>query len=85
MNEGSAIPLVINSFEINDEFAGIFFSIRHDFRAKQGDDMVRDDFPRFILKISVVDAEVGIEPIDFIRDEFAWNKPLSTITLSALP
>ena len=77
MDEGSAVPLVINSLKVNDEFAGILLSISDDFCAEQGDDVVRDNFPRFVLKVSVVDAEVGIEPIDFIRNEIAWNKPLS--------
>lgn len=77
MNEGSAVPLVIDSLEVNYKFAGVLFGISDDFCTEQGDDMVRDNFPRFILKVSVVDAEVGIEPVDFIRDEIAWNKPLS--------
>ena len=38
--------------------------------------MIRYDFPRFILKVGVVDAEVAVEPLHLVGDEFAWDKPL---------
>lgn len=52
------------------------FGIGQNFRSKQGYDMIRYDFPRFILEVGVVDAEVGVEPSHFVGDEFAWDKPL---------
>jgi hypothetical protein len=38
--------------------------------------MIRYDLPRFILEVGVVDAEVGVEPLHLVGDEFAWDKPL---------
>ena len=39
--------------------------------------MVRYDLSRFILKVGVVDAEVGVEPLDLIGDKFTRNKSLN--------
>jgi hypothetical protein len=52
------------------------FSISQNLCSKQGYDMIRYDFPRFILEVGVVDAEVGVEPPHLVGDEFAWDKPL---------
>ena len=52
------------------------FGIGQNFCSKQGYDMIRYDFPRFILEVGVVDAEVGVEPLNLVGDEFAWDKPL---------
>jgi hypothetical protein len=30
----------------------------------------------FILEVSIIDAEVGVEPVDFSSDEFMGNKAL---------
>jgi len=38
--------------------------------------MIRNDLSRFILEVSVVDAEVRVEPFDLVADEFAWDKAL---------
>lgn len=58
MYKHRAIPVLVNALEINNEFGGIMFCIRHNLCPEQGDDMVRDDLTRFVLKIGVVDAEV---------------------------
>ena len=52
------------------------FGIGQNFCPKQGYDMIRYDFPRFILEVGVVDAEVGVEPSHLVGDEFAWDKSL---------
>ena len=44
------------------------FGEGEDFGAKEGNDVVRDDGRRFILEIGVVDAEVGVEPVDLVGD-----------------
>lgn len=43
--------------------------------------MVRDHLTRFILEIGVVDAEVRIKPIDFVRDELSRDEPLRSCHL----
>lgn len=77
MDEGCAIPLVINPLKINDEFGRIFPREGHNLSAEQGDNMVRDDLLGLILKISVVDSEIGVEPVNFVFDKVLGNKPLS--------
>jgi hypothetical protein len=74
--ECCAIPVLVNPLKVNNEFAGIVFGVREDFGSEESNDVVRDDFARFVLEISVVDAEVGVEPVDFVGDELSWNKAL---------
>ena len=78
MDECRAISHLINPFQIDDQLAGIFARVRHDLRAEQGDYMVGDDLLGFILKICVVDSQIGVEPVDFVFDEFLRNEPLLT-------
>ena len=50
--------------------------VSEDLGAKEGDNVIRDDSACFTLEIGVVDAEVGVKPIDFVCDELAGNKSL---------
>ena len=76
MDKCSAIPILIDLFQVNDKLRRIMFGISQNFCSKQGYDMVRYDLSRFILEVGVVDAGVGIEPSHFVSDEFAWDKTL---------
>jgi hypothetical protein len=51
-------------------------SISEDLSAKEGNDMVRDDLDRLIPKVGVIDAKVGIKPLNFVRDELARYESL---------
>lgn len=50
--------------------------VRQDLRTEERDDVIRDDTSGFVLEVGVVDAEVGVEPVDLASDELAWNEPL---------
>lgn len=76
MYECCAIPVLIDSLEVNNEFTGIVFGVREDFGSEESNNVVRNDFAGFVLEISVVDAEMGVEPVDFVGDELSWNKAL---------
>jgi hypothetical protein len=47
-----------------------------DFGAKEGEDVICDDVDRLIAKVCVVDAEVGVEPLDFVRNELTRDEAL---------
>jgi hypothetical protein len=42
----------------------------------QGDYVVRDDLDGLVVKIGVVDAQIVVEPYDFVLDELARNEAL---------
>lgn len=46
------------------------------FGAEEGDDVVGDDGGGFVGEIGVVDAEVIVEPVDLVLDEFAGDEAL---------
>jgi hypothetical protein len=50
--------------------------ISENLSAKEGDDMVRDDLDRLIPEVGVIDAKVGIKPLNFVRDELARDESL---------
>lgn len=50
--------------------------VRKDLGSKERNNVIRDDFARFALEISIVDAELGVKPVYFVRNEFAGNKSL---------
>jgi hypothetical protein len=60
------------------------FGIRQDLCSKQSYDMIRYDLPRFVLEVGVVDAEVAVEPLHLVGDEFAWDKSLELPGVSCL-
>jgi hypothetical protein len=78
MDECRATSHLIDSLEVDDQLTGIFACVRHYLRGEQGDYMVGDDLLGFILKIRVVDPQIGVEPVDFIFDEFLRHEPLLT-------
>ena len=44
---------------------------------EEGDDMIRDDWDGFVAEISVVDAQLGVKPVDFIWDKLSGDETLS--------
>lgn len=76
MDKGRAVATFIDPLEINDKSGRIMLGVRHYLCAEKGKDMIRDDFMGFILEVCIIDAEVGVEPVDLASDEFARNKAL---------
>ena len=44
--------------------------------AKESDDMIRDYWDGLVAEVSVVDAQLGVKPVDFIRDELSRDETL---------
>jgi len=76
MDKRSTVALFIDLLEINNKFAWVVLSVCKDFGTKESDDMVADDFTRFVLEVGVVDTEIGVEPVDFVGHEFLRNETL---------
>jgi hypothetical protein len=38
--------------------------------------MIRDDLDGLIPEVGIIDAEVSIKPLNFVRDELSGDKPL---------
>ena len=52
------------------------FGIGQNLGTKEGDDMIRDYWDGFVAKVSVVDTQLGVKPVDFVRDEFSRDETL---------
>jgi hypothetical protein len=76
MNKRCAVAFLVEPLQVNNERSGVMLRICHNLGSKQGNDMIRDDLARFILEVGVVNAEVGVKPVDFACDEFARNEAL---------
>ena len=76
MDERGAISFGVDLFEVDDEFGRVMLGICKHFGAKEGDDMIRDDLDGLVAEIGVINAEVGVKPVDFIRYKLAGNETL---------
>ncbi len=54
------------------------FSIGKNFGAIKRDDMIRNDFDGLRGEVVIVDTKIRVKPIDFVCNEFAWDKALFT-------
>jgi hypothetical protein len=76
MDKRGAISLVVDLFEVYNQLGWIVFSICEDFGAKEGNDMIRDDFDGLVAEVRVIDTEMCIEPLHLVSDEFTGDEPL---------
>ena len=77
MNKSRArATLFIYPFKIDHQRARVVLRKRHNLRAKEGHDMVRDHLATLGLEVRVVDAEAIVEPVYFAFDEIAGYKAL---------
>lgn len=76
MNERRAVAVLVDFLQVNNKLSLIMLRVCQDLGSKQGNDMVRDDLARFILEVGIVDAEVGVKPVDFACDELAGDEAL---------
>lgn len=72
--------LVVYFFEIDDEFGGVMLRVCDDLRAKQRDDVIRDDAKFLVLEVGVVDAEIRVKPVDLVGNEFPRDKSLQAMS-----
>jgi hypothetical protein len=68
VNEDGTV--LIDLLQVDDEFGRIMFGVGKDLGTKEGDDMIRDYLEGLVAEVSVVDTQLGVKPVDFIRDEF---------------
>ena len=62
--------VLVDLLQVDDELGRIMFGVGKDFGTKEGDDVIRDHLDRLIAEVSIVDTQLGVKPVDFIRDEF---------------
>ena len=77
MDEGGAISIGVDLFEVDDQFARVMFGVRKHFGAKEGDDMIRDDLDGLVTKVCVIDTEVRVKPLNLVHYELAGNETLA--------
>jgi len=77
VNEGRAVARIINLLEINDELGRVVFGVGEDLGTEESDDVARDDLNALVAEVCIIDAKVGVEPIDLVCDKFVWDKALS--------
>ena len=56
MNKRSAVPILIDTFKIDDECARIMLRVCEYFGSKEGKDMIRDNCRRLEGEVGVIDA-----------------------------
>lgn len=44
--------------------------------SEEGDDVIRDYWDGLITEVSIVDTQLGVEPVDFVRDELSRDETL---------
>lgn len=76
VNERSPRALLVNLLEVDDKLVGIVLSIRENFGAEEGDDVLAYDIAGLALEIRVVYAEMSVEPVDLVGDEVGRNESL---------
>ena len=76
MYERRARAILVDRLEIDDEAARIVFRVRKHFGAVERDDVVGDDLDVLGREVVVIDAEVGVEPVHLVCDEFAGDEAL---------
>lgn len=76
VNKGGAVSFLVDALKIDDKLGRVVLCEREDFGAKEGHDVIGDDGGGFDLEIRVVDAEVGVEPVDLVGDELAGDEAL---------
>ena len=74
VDEGRAVSGLIDLLEVDHELRRVVLGVREHLRAEERDDVVGDDLHGLGLEVRVVDAEVGVEPVDLVcgklpRDE----------------
>lgn len=68
--------ILIDFLQVDDELCRIMLGVCENLCTEESDDMIRDDLGRFAAEVSVVDAQLRVEPVDFVRDELSWDEAL---------
>ena len=76
VDERRAVSALIDLLEVDHELRRVVRGVREDLRAEDRDDVVGDDLFGLGLEVRVVDNEMGVEPVHFVRDELARDEAL---------
>jgi hypothetical protein len=76
MDKRCSTTVLVDLFEIDNEIGWIAFCVCNDLGPKQCDNVVGDNLYSFVLKISIVDTKVIVEPSDLARNELARDEAL---------
>jgi hypothetical protein len=68
--------VLVDLLQVDDEFGRVVLGVGEDLCTKEGNDMIRDYWDGLIAKVSVVDTQLGVKPVDFVRDEFSRDETL---------
>lgn len=68
--------VLVDLLQVDDELCGIVLGIGENFCTKESDDMIRDHWDRLVAEVSVVNAELGVKPVDFVRDKLSRDETL---------
>lgn len=70
--------LVVELLEVNHELGWVVLCVREHLRAEKRNDVVTDDVDGLGLEVGIIDTEMGVEPVHFVGNEFAWDETLET-------
>lgn len=76
VNKSSAVSFFVDSFKVDNKLGGVVLCERQHFGTKESDDVIGYHGGGFILEISVVYAEMGVEPVDLVGDQLAGDETL---------
>ena len=68
--------VLVDLLQVDDELCGIVLRIGKNLCTKKGDDVIRDYWDGLVAEVSVVDTQLRVKPVDFVRDEFSRDKTL---------
>jgi hypothetical protein len=68
--------MFVDLFEVDNELGRVTLGEREHLGAEQGEDVIGDQGGGLGSEVGIVDTEMVVEPVDFVLDEFAWDKAL---------
>ena len=76
--------VLVDLLQVDDELGRIMLGVGENLCTKEGDDVIRDYLDGFVAEVSVIDAQLGVKPVDFIRDEFSRDETLRWVSIKRL-
>jgi hypothetical protein len=76
MDKRCSTTVLVDLLELDNEITWITFCVCNDLGTKQCDNVVGDNLYTFVLKISIIDTKVIVEPSDLASNELARDEAL---------
>jgi hypothetical protein len=74
MDEDGAV--LVDLLQVDDELGRIMLGVGENLCTEESDDMIRDHWDGLVAEIRIVDAQLGVKPVDLVRDEFSGDEAL---------